>query len=142
MTSDAIARSVAVGAITGIRSTAGPAVLAWQRGGPSAAAGVLMALGEMLTDKMPFVGDRTEPLPLTGRLVFAACAGGYVARQGRSSVLGGALLGAGSALITAHLATRARKDLQVPTVAGGLIEDALVMGLSALVAGRVGGGRA
>jgi uncharacterized membrane protein len=92
-----------------------------------------MALGEMVVDKMPGIGDRTEPLPLLGRIVIGACAGGYIARRSRGGVVAGAILGATSAFITAHMATQTRKELDIPTGAGGLLEDSLVVALGSLM---------
>jgi uncharacterized membrane protein len=91
-----------------------------------------MALGEMVVDKMPGIGDRTEPLPLMGRIVIGACAGGYIARRSPGGVVAGAILGATSACITAHVATRMRNELDMPTGAGGLLEDSLVVALGSL----------
>jgi uncharacterized membrane protein len=92
-----------------------------------------MALGEMVVDKIPGVGDRTEALPLAGRVILGGWAGGYVARRDRSSLVAGAILGAASALITAHVATQARKDLDIPADGGGWLEDALVVALGSFV---------
>jgi uncharacterized membrane protein len=136
MTPHTLSRSVAVGAMTGMRSMSGLAFLTWRHGGALARVFAMMAVGEMVVDKMPGVGDRTEALPLTGRLVLGACAGGYVARTSRTGMVAGAVLGAASALITAHLGTQARKHLNFSNGVGGLLEDVLVVALGSLATSR------
>lgn len=135
MTTAVLSRSVAIGAMTGIRSMSGLALLAWRRGGPLTAIAAVMALGEMIADKLPDMGDRTDTLPLAGRVVIGGFAGSYIAGRGRGSVAG-AVLGATSALITAHLATQARRQLDVPNAAGGLLEDAATLALWGAVSER------
>lgn len=132
MTSSTLSRSIVIGAMTGIRSMSAPATLAWRHGGPIAALCNVLAFGEAVVDKMPFVGDRTEALPLTGRVIIGAVAGGYVARRHPGTAVAGALLGGASALVAAHLATRLRKEFDIPATAGGLLEDAVMLGLGAL----------
>ena len=111
MNATTISRAAAVGTITGIRSASGLAALAWRRDSPFAGLFGLFALGEMVLDKTPIVGNRTDALPLMGRLVLGAGAGGYVARQNHGSVLAGAAIGAASAVVAAHVATRLRQRL-------------------------------
>jgi hypothetical protein len=65
-----------------------------------------------------------------------ALVGGYIARQNRGHVLAGGVIGAATAIIAAHLAMRMRRQLPLSTAAGGALEDAIVMGISALYATR------
>ena len=134
MTSTALRKTLAVGALTGMRSTAGAAALAAERGGPIAGLVGLLAGGEMIADKTSLVGNRTDALPLAGRAVLGAVVGGIVAHEEDANVVIGALIGASTAVIVAHLAFHARKRLPLSNVAGGMAEDALVVALGAAVA--------
>ena len=129
MNRNALRRTLAVGALSGMRSLAGPMALARSRGG--SLAGVIAVLGgaEMIADKTSFVGDRIDPLPLAGRAAMGGLAGAYIAHEYRENMLLGGLLGAASAVAAAHLAFQIRKRLPVSNVAGGALEDAVVIGL-------------
>ena len=120
-----------LGAITGMRSMAGPAALSLRGAGTLRALVPLLAAGEMVADKTSFVGDRVDPLPLAGRALMGALAGGTVAREAGASALAGGLVGAMTAIVVAHLAYRVRTRLPVSTTVGGLMEDAIVIGLAA-----------
>ena len=129
-------RILALGALTGMRSMAGPATIALRYGGPIRKVALLLAAGEMVVDKLPIVGDRIEAAPLVGRAVMGALAGGLIAREARSNIPAGAALGAAAAVAAAHLAYRARRGLHMPAVAGGLLEDAVVVAAGAVLARR------
>ena len=130
MTESTLKRIVALGALTGMRSMAGPATLAFARRSASRPVMALLAAGEMVADKTPFVGNRIDPLPLAGRAVLGAVVGGLVAGEQRGNVLLGGVIGAATALAAAHLAYQARKRLPLPSAAAGLLEDALVLALA------------
>lgn len=131
MTSTTLGPTLALGAITGMRSMSGPTLVALRQAGPLRRIVPLLAAGEMMADKTGLLGDRTEPLPLAGRAVLGAIVGGAVARdRGTSLVLGGAL-GACAAIVAAHVACRVRKRFADHDVAGGVVEDALVVALGA-----------
>ena len=134
MTSTALRKTLAVGALTGMRSMAGAAALAAERGGPMAGFVGLMAGGEMIADKTSFVGNRTDAAPLIGRAVLGAVVGGIIAHEEDANVVLGALLGASAAVVVAHLAFQVRKRVPLPNVAAGLAEDALVVALGSAVA--------
>lgn len=134
MTQSAFVRILALGALTGMRSMAGPATIAFRYGGPIRKAALVLAAGEMIVDKLPFVGDRIEAAPLVGRAVMGALAGGLIAREAKSRhVIGGAAIGAAAAVAAAHVAYRLRQGLGGPPLAGGLIEDAIVLGAGAVL---------
>jgi uncharacterized membrane protein len=121
------ARAATLGAICGMRSFSGPAVLSLRLEHPAARFLPVLAAGEMIADKTPFVPDRIEPLPLAGRAFTGALTGALLARQeGGSAVLGG-FIGAAAAVALAHIAYRARKRAPIGSVMGGLIEDGLVI---------------
>jgi uncharacterized membrane protein len=136
MNTTALRRIVALGAITGMRSMSGPAALALERDSAFRAFVPLMAAAEMVADKTSIVGNRTDPLPLAGRAVMGAVAGGLVSRDYRQNIAAGSLIGAGTAVIAAYLAYHLRRRLPLSGVLAGLAEDALVIGLGAAQASR------
>ena len=134
MTAATFKRILAIGTITGMRSMAGAATLAAQHGGVLKSATALMAAGEMAVDKTSVAGDRTDALPLAGRAAMGALLGGLVARERHDSVMLGGLLGAATAVLATHLAYQLRTRLPLSTAAGGLLEDAIVVGAGTLYA--------
>ena len=129
MNRTALARTIALGALTGMRTFAGPMALARTHRGSFT--GVLAVLGgmEMAADKTSFVGNRIDPAPLAARAVVGAVVGGIIAHEGRNSVVVGSLLGASAAIAAAHLAYYARTRLPISNVTAGALEDAVVIGL-------------
>lgn len=127
MNRTAVAKILSLGAVTGMRSMAGPAAVAFRYGGPLRAVAAALAAGEMAADKTPFVGNRVDAVPLGGRAVMGALVGGLIARDARENVAAGAVLGAAAAVAMAHLAFQARRRLPLSNVAAGLLEDAVVL---------------
>lgn len=128
MNARALSTILAVGALTGMRSMVGATLLAEDRLPRLGRLAALGAVGEMMADKTAAVGNRTDPLPLTGRAAFGAAAGVSIAgRYGAHRVLGG-VLGAVAAIGAAHAACAARKHL--PRFLGGVLEDLLVIGVA------------
>lgn len=134
----AIRRTLALGALTGMRSMAGPTVLAREHAGMLKNVLALLAAGEMVADKTPFVGNRIDPAPLAGRAVIGAIVGGAIAYDADENVVFGSLLGAAAAVAAAHLAFHARRSLPLSNVTAGLLEDALVAGLASAAGNRDG----
>jgi uncharacterized membrane protein len=121
---------VALGALTGMRSTAGLVTLALPHRGVARSVMVLAAAGEMIADKTALVGDRIDPLPLAGRAIIGAGVGALIAHQQDENPLLGGMLGAATALVAAHLAYHARKRLRLSSLAGGLLEDSVVVAIA------------
>jgi uncharacterized membrane protein len=132
MNTAAVTRTLALGALTGMRSMAGPATLAIRSGGMLKGVMAVAAAAEMIADKTAAVGDRTDRVPLGGRALMGAVVGGLIAREEDASVLLGGLLGAAAAVAAAHVAYRVRARLAGSNPLGGVIEDALVIGAGAL----------
>lgn len=126
MNTTSFVRLIALGAITGARSMSGAAALARAAHSPLTPVAAALWLGEMVVDKHPAVGNRTDPLPLVGRALLGGLVGGAAAREAGVSRAAGALVGAGTAVVAAHVAMRARQRLPLPRLAGGLVEDAVV----------------
>ena len=126
----------AIGAISGSRSMLGPALVARQVA-PRLPQSIttLMAIGEMAADKHPATPDRTSALPLIGRMVMGGSAAAMYARRDRR--VPAAIVGAAAAVAFTfaafHLRRLATERLHVPNLAAGLIEDALAVGIGALV---------
>lgn len=133
MTPATLTRILAIGSMTGMRSMAGAATLA-RHARVLRGATALLAAGEMAADKTSAVGNRTDVLPLTGRALMGALLGGVIANEHRDNVLLGGLLGAATAVLAAHLACELRVRLPLSTLAGGLVEDAIVVGAATLYA--------
>jgi uncharacterized membrane protein len=138
MTTASLNDTIMLGAITGMRSMGGPTALALRHGGMMTTLFPLIAAAEMVADKTVLVGNRTDPMPLAARALLGAAVGGTIARQTRGSVIAGGLIGALSAVISAHAAYQARTRLGVSNVLGGLLEDAIVLGVTASYASRPG----
>lgn len=128
MKTSTLTDTLALGALTGMRSMAGPLTLALRHGGALTRGLMAMAAGEMIADKTPYVGNRIDPLPLGGRAAMGAAVGLLIAREARENMLVGAMIGAAAAVAAAHLAYRLRKALPLSAVVGGILEDAVVMG--------------
>lgn len=137
-----------IGVITGLRSLTAPAVVAWaaHRGWmnltntplafmASIFAVVLftiMAVAELVADKLPSAPSRLKPPGLIARIVLGSLCGAAVAVAGMQSLLLGILLGVAGALAGSfggHAArTRLVKALGVPDIMIALIEDAAAIG--------------
>jgi uncharacterized membrane protein len=138
--------TLGLGAIAGLRSMSAPALLARsvRRGdldapdlpflGSPRISGLLalLAVGEMIADKMPFIPSRTSAPSLLGRLLSGALVGATLftseGRHGNS----GAILGALSALAAAYAgeglrSAGVRKGIPDPILA--TLEDRLVLTL-------------
>ncbi len=127
-------KTLALGALTGMRSMAGPAALAFRDESILKPVVGALAAAELIADKTPIVGNRIDAAPLAGRALMGAIVGGIVAYEEDGNVAFGAVMGAAAAIVAAHLAFAARRRLAGSSGAGGFVEDALVVGLGAMYA--------
>lgn len=149
-----------LGAVSGLRAAMAPAVISWAarkwgvnldstpfsafKGPGVGRTAVAVALGEILTDKTPFVPNRTDSTALLGRAVSGAAAGAAVFKFRQRNILLGAAIGSAAAVGAAYgsfylrKAIRHRFDLSDRAV--GLIEDgvALTAGLIAVAVAKNG----
>jgi uncharacterized membrane protein len=100
-------------------------------------AGVPLALAstaELVYDKLPQAGERTEPGPLAARISTGAIAGGIAAHVAGASTALGAATGALAALVSTFVFHRARAQAarRVPPLAAGAGGDLLAIGTSAV----------
>ena len=103
----------------------------------------LLAVGELVGDKLPMTPNRTSAFALVARVAFGGLVGALCATGLQGSLIEGIFLGAVSALagtfVTYHIRKhlveqKGFKDLYV-----ALVEDVLVIGLSVLALGIITG---
>jgi uncharacterized membrane protein len=123
-------RSFAIGAATGLRTMSGPAAVAgragWGRVLP------LLALGELIVDKLPQTPLRTMPAGLAARAIAGAFAGRAVAVAAGKNGVAGTVAGVAGAIAAAYAgaAYRGAASRYVPPFLCALLED----GVSIVVA--------
>ena len=152
-------QAAALGAVTGMRSQMGLAMLTQvaandelPRPARNAAPLVLLrlprmsqltalaALGELIGDKTPWVPARTKPLPFLGRVGFGALVGGMIFQANGRDAAPGAAIGAVAGGALAVVATQTRLALgektAIPDPIIGAVEDVIAFGISALAVPR------
>jgi uncharacterized membrane protein len=150
-------RTILIGVIAGMRSMSGPALVSHRLAGsqspglaqsrfrilalPQVATLLkLLALGELIVDKLPITPDRVAAGPLFGRMVLGAFSGAafYTAQGSKSRT--GAILGGLGALAGAYGFYWLRRWLgqrwQTPDPLLGLAEDGLVIASARVLAGK------
>jgi len=146
----------AIGMVSGMRSLTGPAVAAWaaHRGwlnlagarlafmGSIAALAIftVLAIVELIADKLPSTPSRTAPVGLIARFVCGALSGACVGVSAGQSLTPGAILGAAGGLLGAFAGyqwrTRLVKALKVPDFVIALVEDAMAIGAGLFIVSR------
>jgi uncharacterized membrane protein len=149
----AYARAVGLGFVGGLRTMTPVALLSLLRSrgenaSPSNLIGYLnspvariitglLAVGELVGDKLPTTPSRLAPGPLGGRIVSGALIGWVLCQQARQSPVLGALLGAVGAASGSVAGYYARswldKVTQWPDPIFGGVEDLVALGLGYLV---------
>jgi uncharacterized membrane protein len=145
-----------IGVVAGLRTMTAPAVVAWTSNrhwlnlhnsplafmGSTAAVAVftVLALGELVVDKLPSTPKRTRLVGLIARSVFGGLSGAAVAASGAQSIIPGAVLGAAGAIGGAFAGYEIRKRLVralgVPDFVIALLEDAVAIGGGLLIVSR------
>jgi len=145
-----------IGVVSGLRSVTAPAVVAWGAHlswlnlhntalsfMASTAAVVmftLLALVELIADKLPSTPSRTEPVGLIARILLGGLSGACVAVSGAQSIVVGAVLGAVGGVAGAFAGYQARtrlvKALKVPDFVIALLGDAVAIGGGLLIVSR------
>jgi uncharacterized membrane protein len=149
-----LALAAGLGLVAGMRSMTAPAVLShylsrWgvHSDDPTVrllasprTAGVLkvLAAGELVADKTPFIPSRTEPAPLLGRVFMGALCGSVVGAWRGSSQPAAAFTGAVAALGGTYLAYQLRKRAGhrtgLPDSVFAVTEDAVALAAGAHLA--------
>jgi uncharacterized membrane protein len=139
--------SFLIGVVAGLRSLTAPAVVAWAAHrnwlrlhgtalsfmGSTAAVAIfaVLAIGELIADKLPSTPSRTKAPGLTARILFGALSGASVALSASQSTIVGAGLGACGGVVGAfggyQVRTRLVRMLRVPDLVIALLEDALAI---------------
>jgi uncharacterized membrane protein len=146
----------AIGIIAGLRALTAPAVvcwaahlgwlnlhnshLAWMGSVAAVAIFSILALAEIVNDKLPATGSRTAPPSLVIRSITGALAGTALAIAASQSVLLGIVLGALGALAGSFLGYEVRHrivtGLKIPDLPIALLEDAIAIGCGLLIVSR------
>ena len=136
-----------IGVVSGLRSVTAPAVVAWaahrnwlnlhntalsfMASTAAVAIFTLLALVELVADKLPSTPSRTKPVGLIARIVLGGLSGAGVAVSGAQSIVLGAVLGAVGGIAGAfagyQVRTRLVKALEVPDLVIALLEDSVAI---------------
>jgi uncharacterized membrane protein len=146
----------AIGIVSGLRSLTAPAVVAWaahrswlhlpgtvlafMSSTAAVAIFTLLAVVELVTDKLPNTPSRTKLPGLLARIVFGAISGAAVCEAGGQSIVFGWLLGAAGGVAGAFAGYQWRtglvKALQLPDFVIALLEDAIAIGGGLFIVSR------
>jgi uncharacterized membrane protein len=146
----------AIGVIAGLRTFTAPAVVCWAahlgwinlHGSHLAFLGsivtvvivTLLAIFELVNDKLPKTPSRTTPGPFGARIVMGALSGGTLAVAGAQVVLLGAVLGIVGAVVGTLGGYQARHQivtqLKVKDIGVALVEDLIAIGGGLLIVTR------
>ena len=144
-----------IGLFAGLRSLTAPAVVAWAAhfgwlrlapplsligSVPSVVILTVLAVAELVADKLPKTPNRTAPLGLIARLVTGAVSGACVTAAGGRGALAGGLLGAVGGVAGCFGGFKARtrlvKALGAPDIYIALLEDLVAIAGSLWVVTR------
>jgi uncharacterized membrane protein len=142
--------------VSGLRSLTAPAAVSWAArlhwidlrssslsfmGSTAAVAAFsVLALGELIADKLPSAPSRLQPPGLIARFTLGGLSGAGVAVAGGQSIAVGAVLGAVGGIAGAFAGHRARtglvKALRVPDIVIALLEDAVAIAAGLVIVTR------
>jgi uncharacterized membrane protein len=145
-----------IGLVSGLRSMTAPAVTAWgAHGNWLNLAGtplnfmtstvalivfVVLAIGELIADKLPKTPSRTKPAGLIGRILGGGLSGACLGVTIGLSLLPGALLGAAGGIAGAFAGYQWRtglvRALKVPDYVMALVEDVIAIGAGLFIVSR------
>ena len=145
--------SLAIGFVAGLRSITAPAVVSWaaclgwlnlqqtplQWMGATVTVAIitLLAVAELVADKLPRTPNRTKPGPLIGRFLLGGLAAAALAAAAGQSLWFGVMLGGVGAMVGAFAGYAARRRL-VTRIGGkdlpiALAEDLVAIGLAVVI---------
>jgi uncharacterized membrane protein len=145
-----------IGVVAGLRALTAPAAVSWAARlqwldldrtplslmGSTVAVSVftLVALGELVADKLPSTPARTALPGLIGRIVFGGLCGACLAAAGTASMVAGTVLGAAGGVAGAfggyEARTRLVRALKVPDAVVACVEDAVAIGAGLYIVSR------
>ncbi|MDP9110321.1 MAG: hypothetical protein M3M96_01625 [Candidatus Eremiobacteraeota bacterium] len=123
-------KSALLGVTSGLRTSAGPYAAQQMTTGKLPAKNAMALGGEMVADKLPFIGSRTgipQLVARAGAAVYAAKTASKEKNLAALAVAAGAAIGA--SFLAKNLRGALSKRLGIPQQGIGLIEDAIVVGL-------------
>ena len=146
-----------IGVVTGLRSMTGPAVTSWAAhlgwlsliGTPvkfmgsiiTAVIFTVLAVGELVADKLPSAPARTEAAGLSARIILGALCGATVALAGGEGIALGIVVGAAGGIAGAfggyQVRMRLVRALGVPDFVIAVVEDVVAIGGGLLILARV-----
>jgi uncharacterized membrane protein len=155
--SQVYAGATLIGTVAGMRSMTAPAIvsrLAGAAGVPVDKTGLdfldhplipkvmsVLAIGEVIADKLPFIPSRIAPFPLVTRAISGATSGAVLCSAKKRSPLLGAIFGAAGAIAGSYAAYALRKrivkSLHVPDTVVAMAEDALALGTGTMIASKL-----
>ena len=136
--------AMAIGAVSGLRSMVGPAIisqaagnrvvnvrdtpLAWMSSKRTVQLTAIFAGAEMIADKLPIMPNRTDKPALIGRFIAGALCGAAVSsgRKHETRIIG-ALVGGAAAVVAAYIGFEYRKHVDLPKFAAAIVEDAVAL---------------
>jgi uncharacterized membrane protein len=145
-----------IGFVAGLRSLTAPAAVSWAahlgwldlQGSPLAFMGStaavavfsILALAELVADKLPTTPNRTTPGPLMARIVMGGLAGACTSVSAGRLLVVGMVLGGIGGVIGAFTGYEVRKRLasgpKVKDIIIALLEDLLALGLALLIVSK------
>jgi uncharacterized membrane protein len=143
-----LALAFAIGVVAGLRAMTAPAVVSWGAHlrwlnlgetwlsflGTRAAALIfsVLAIGELVNDKLPKTPSRKAPASFGFRIVSGAFSGLALATAGQQSAFAGAIMGGLGAVVGTlggyEVRTRLVKALRVPDMVIAVVEDVVAVG--------------
>lgn len=129
-----IRRAAVTGAVSGLRSMTGPffTLLSNHRSSRTTRLVGLLAVGELIADKLPKIPARIQPGPLGARALTGGLSGAAVFRSEDADAVAGAIIGAATAIGAAYAGYHLRHaavEKGIPDFAYALGEDALAFSL-------------
>lgn len=142
--------------MAGLRSLTAPAVVAWGayvgwlnlHGSPLAFMGStaavaifsLLAIGELVADKLPIIPKRIAPAPLLARIITGGLCGACLCAVAGKSLIAGVLLGGTGGVIGAFAGYEVRRrlvnNLRIHDFVVAVCEDLLAVGLGFFLVSR------
>jgi uncharacterized membrane protein len=142
--------AIGIGIVAGLRSLLSPAVVAWAahfdllnlNGSPLAFMGSktavaifsVLAIGELIADKLPKTPKRTAVGPLLARILTGGLCGASLSAAAGQSLLGGALLGGTGGVVGAFVGYEIRRrivnNLHIKDIFVAICEDLIAIALA------------
>ena len=148
--------ALGIGVVAGLRSLTAPAIVAWAAhlgwvnlhgshlafmGSPTAVAIFsVLALGELIADKLPKTPKRIAFAPLSARILLGGLSGASLCVAAGKSLVAGALLGGVGGVIGAFVGYEIRRrvvnNLHIKDIFVAVCEDAVAIALACFVVSR------